>query len=260
MEGAAEAARMLFQCWQAGERLAALPEPIRPQSRADGYAIQAELAAISGDVVAGWKIAATSAAGQAHINVDGPLAGRIFASRIRGAGAILSLRGNAMRVAELEFAFRFRRALEPREWPYEVADVLEAVGTMHLALEAPDSRFERFERAGSAQLLADDACAHEFLLGEPVSADWRAIDLSRHPVRGQIVGGTRCEGGGQNVLGDPRVALAWLVNELSGLGLTLEEGMVVSTGTCVKPLPLAPGDHVIGDFGVLGRIEAQFED
>ena len=67
-------------------------------------------------------------------------------------------------------------------------------------------------------------------------------------------------GVGRNVLGDPRVALTWLVNELSGLGLPLEEGMVVSTGTCVKPLPLASGDHVIGDFGVLGRIEAQFED
>ena len=36
-------------------------------------------------------------------------------------------------------------------------------------------------------------------------------------------------------------------------------GMIVSTGTCVKPLPLEPGDRVLGDFGVLGRIEARFE-
>ena len=250
---------MLLSCWRSGTRLAALPEPIRPRSRADGYAIQAELAELAGDTVAGWKIAATSAAGQAHINVDGPLAGRIFASRIHGSGATLSLRGNAMRVAELEFAFRLRRSLEPRDHPYSVSEVLDAVGTLHLSLEAPDSRFEPFEMAGSPQLLADGACAHEFVLGEPVSVGWRELDLSRHPVRGEVVGGTRCEGGGQNVLGDPRVALSWLVNELSSLGLTIEEGMVVSTGTCVKPLPLEPGDHVIGDFGALGRIEARFE-
>ena len=259
MEGAAEAATMLLSCWRAGTRLAALPGPLRPRTRAEGYAIQSELAALTGDPVVGWKIAATSTAGQAHINVGGPLAGRIFASRVHGCGATLSLFGNAMRVAELEFAFRLRRPLEPREQPYAVSEVLAAVGTMHLSLEAPDSRFERFERAGSPQLLADDACAHEFVLGEPVSADWRALDLSRHPVRGEVVGGTRCAGGGQNVLGDPRVALTWLVNELSGLELTAEEGMIVSTGTCVKPLPLEPGDRVIGDFGAFGRIEARFE-
>src|SRR5437867_3513541 len=35
------------------------------------------------------------------------------------------------------------------------------------------------------------------------------------------------EGIGANVLGDPRVALTWLVNELSQLGLTLRAGQVV---------------------------------
>lgn len=60
------------------------------------------------------------------------------------------------------------------------------------------------------------------------------------------------------MLGDPRVALAWLVNELSGLGIRLGSGQVVTTGTCVIPLPIAAGDEVVADFGTLGRLAIVF--
>jgi 2-keto-4-pentenoate hydratase len=61
-------------------------------------------------------------------------------------------------------------------------------------------------------------------------------------------------GRGGNVLGDPRAALAWLVNELSGLGITLGAGQVVTTGTCIVPPAIAPGDRFDADFGALGRV------
>ena len=59
------------------------------------------------------------------------------------------------------------------------------------------------------------------------------------------------------MLGDPRVALAWLVNELSGLGITLRAGEVVTTGTCLVPLPIEPGVTVTADFGSLGSVSAR---
>ena len=40
------------------------------------------------------------------------------------------------------------------------------------------------------------------------------------------------------MLGDPRVALTWLANELSALGLALKAGQVVTTGTCLVPLEI----------------------
>jgi len=70
-----------------------------------------------------------------------------------------------------------------------------------------------------------------------------------------VVGKAARDGIGANVLGDPRVALAWLANELSALGITLRAGQVVTTGTCLVPLEIAPGDHVRMDFGALGRVE-----
>jgi 2-keto-4-pentenoate hydratase len=127
----------------------------------------------------------------------------------------------------------------------------------------PDSRYFDFARAGEPQILADNACAHRFVLGADTSADWRAIDLAAHRVSGVVLdarGHTRFtrEGSGAAVLGDPRLALTWLVNELSALGIALEAGQWVSTGTCMVPLEVLPGDTVQVDYGVLGRMGVSF--
>jgi len=66
----AAASRTISGHWRAGTKLAALDAAQRPQTRKEGYAIQAELEK-SGKLF-GWKIAATSVAGQKHINVAGP--------------------------------------------------------------------------------------------------------------------------------------------------------------------------------------------
>src|SRR5260221_322722 len=137
----ATASRTLVSHWRAGSKLQNLDAAERPTTRADGYAIQAEIERISHARLFGWKIAATSEAGQKHINVPGPMAGRIL---------------------------------------------------------------------------------QDTLIAE----------------RG--------------------IALAWLANELSGLGITLRAGEVVTTGTCHPPLPIASGDRMEADFGVLGKVSVGF--
>src|SRR5215510_6297609 len=111
------AATALWLNWQQSIRIRKLPEHGRPSNRAEAYAIQAKLADLSGQTIVGWKIAATSRAGQAHIHVDGPLAGRLLSERLLKSGAVISLDRNLMRVAEAEFAFRFGRDLARRERP-----------------------------------------------------------------------------------------------------------------------------------------------
>ena len=87
-----------------------------------------------------------------------------------------------------------------------------------------------------------------------VSRVRRALDLAAHPVQSLIHDRIAGEGVGANVLGDPRIALTWLVNELSHHSLTLMAGEVVTTGTCLKPVVIAPGDRLRGDFGPLGQV------
>jgi 2-keto-4-pentenoate hydratase len=259
---ATAAARLLWQRRCDGSVIEALPAELRPTNAAEGDAIQAALPAVAGQAVAGWKIAATSVAGQQHINVPGPLAGRILAGTLLADGAAVSLSGNRMRVVEPELAFRFARALAPRVTAYSVDEVLAAVDALHLALEIPDSRYAQFTRAGAPQLIADDACAWRFVFGADAPPVWRTIDLASHRVDARVIGAdgelryTR-SGDGSAVLGDPRAALAWLVNELSARGITLHAGESVSTGTCMVPLEIVPGDRVEVDYGVLGRMTLQ---
>jgi 2-keto-4-pentenoate hydratase len=253
----AAAAKTLSDHWRAGTKLENLDASMRPKDRAEGYAIQAALAKHYPGRLFGWKIAATSTAGQKHINVGGPLAGRIFTEKVIADGGTASMKGNEMRVGEAEFAFRFGRDLPPRPNPYSVQEVLGAVGALHPAIEIPDSRFADFVSAGEAQLVADNACAHLFVLGDATGADWRIRDLiEERPV--VTLRGEKHTGHGKNVLGDPRIALAWCVNELRTLGITLREGEVITTGTCCTPLPIRAGDMFAADFGVLGKVSVSF--
>jgi 2-keto-4-pentenoate hydratase len=245
---------LLYSHWMNKTRLDALPPEIRPSTRSDAYAVQAMLDAHSASPLFGWKIAATSAAGQAHVRVDGPLAGRLLAERVIDDGGAHTLGRSHMRVAEVEFAFRFGESFVPQAGPYTQEDVLSRVATLHPAIELPDSRYNDFEHAGIAQLIADNACADTFVLGPPTNDSWRALDLAAHPVHAIIDDSRIIAGMGSNVLGDPRIALTWLVNELAEHGITVAAGQVVTTGTCVVPIPIEPGNHVVGDLGVLGRV------
>ncbi len=252
------ASELLVRHWRNGTVADALPAALCPAGRAEGYLVQQQLETVSAQPLTGWKIAATSAAGQAHIGVDGPLAGRLLAEMVHADGATLPFGGNRMRVAEAEFAFRIGRDLPPRAAPYSVSEVLDAVATLHPAIEVPDSRFADFSRVGAAQLIADNACGHQFVLGPAAPAAWRDLDLAAHRVVSRV--GTRLEreGCGANVLGDPRLALAWLANELSRYGMTLAAGQIVTTGTCLVPLEIGPGDEVSAAFGALGRVGLRF--
>ena len=137
-----------------------------------------------------------------------------------------------MRVCEPEFGFRFGEDVPARASAYSIPEVMAKVADLHPTLELPDSRFMDFTRVGGPSLIADNACARELIVGPAVAADWRAQDLSEHLVHATVGSRYERDGIGANVLGDPREALAWCVNEVSDLGITLEPGEIITTGTC----------------------------
>jgi 2-keto-4-pentenoate hydratase len=255
MEHSGDAAAILWHNWQQRTRIDQLPSDCRPVDRAAGYAAQREVVRRSGQPVAGWKIAATSAAGQKHIGVEGPLAGPLLANRVLDNGAKIPLDGNIMMVAEAEFAFKFRAPLPQRANPYTQQEVLAAVESLHPAIEVPDSRYNDFVRVGAPQLIADTACACWFVLGPATTVEWRTRDLVGHAVAVYRNGEHTATGSGANVLGDPRIALTWLVNELRAYGDGTQAGQFVTTGTCVIPVAIAAGDRIRADFGDLGSVD-----
>ena len=252
-----EAARILWDAWSAGKRIADLPGDCRPESLDDGYGIQRAVARRSGSGTIGWKLAATSRAGQAHIGVDAPLAGRLLESKAYRDGDCIPAGPLHMAVAEAEFAFRLGRDLPSGGAPRTADEVMAAVDALHVAIEIPDSRFEDFASAGAPQLAADTACAEYFVLGPAAPDMWRSVDLASHPVVFRVNGADVSTGTGANVLGDPRIALAWIANDRAARGEPLRAGEVVTTGTCVTPAAVGPGDEMVADFGPLGTVGAR---
>jgi len=255
---AEQAAKLIWDCWQNGETIESLPSELCPQTRKEGYMIQSYYEKYSNHPIFGWKIAATSVAGQNHIGVTRPLAGRLLQEHIFQKNSVLNFGKNRMAVAEAEFAFRMGKTLSPRIIEYSQKEVILAVETLHPAIEIPDSRFHDFALVGEAQLIADNACAHEFIIGPPMPDSWRSLDLSKQAVTISISGGDSNKGLGVNVLGDPRFALTWIANELSRNNISLDAGATVTTGTCTTPIAIKAGDTIAADYESLGLIQASF--
>lgn len=251
---AALAAALLLSADRSGDRIESLPASLQPADLAEGYAIQDEFARQWGAPAAGWKIAATSAGGRATLGVSGPLAGRLFADRLYGPGDRVPRAATAMGVLEVELAFTFAAPLAPR--PHRTRDeVAAAVGSLHIAVEIPQTRFRQVAAVGMPQVAADNACGGALVLGPPLPPDrWRDLDLAAVEGRIGSEGGASAEGRGANVLGHPLDALVWLVQAVNDRGITIAAGEIVSTGSLTPPPALVIGAQVLAEVRGLGQV------
>lgn len=251
-----EAAATLWRAWSSAHALDALPPALRPDNLDEGYAIQRALDEEAGPA-AGWKIAATSKAGQEHLGASGPMVGRLYEAQRRESGCALSVGGMRMRSAEPEFAFVLAEDLAPGDDAPSLDEVLAAVGSLVLAIEVPDSRFSDFSRVGVPSLAADAMCGGFFITG-PSIADWRSLDLPAQTARLVCGGSEVSAGSGANVLGDPREALRWMAEEVLGRGWPLRAGEIVLTGASAAPVAVHAGDALEAVFDGLGSVEVEF--
>jgi len=238
------AARKIWQSWQNKVCFDRFEDHLNPEGLDAGYAIQQQLENLVNEPVPGWKIAGTAAAGRHHINVDTPLAGRLFASRVFDDGAEVPFDGNRMAVAEAEIVLCLGEALPPRVEPYSREAVADAVAEVRVGLELPDSRFTDFTAVGAACLIADNACARDFVLG-PEIADQKDIAATSDISTALYINDElRTEGTGADALGGPLDALVWLVTTLNAQGIGLQSGQFVTTGVTGKPVPIVKGDQI----------------
>lgn len=250
------AAQAVWRAWTDGQPLDALAPDVRPADIAEGYAVQRSLDELAGPAT-GWKIAATSTAGQEHLGASGPMIGRLYERQHRTPGSALAVSGMRMRSAEPEFAFVLARDLKESAGGLTVEEVMAAVESLVLAVEVPDSRFVDFSAVGVPSLIADAMCGGYFVTG-PSIEDWRSLDLAEQTARMLCNGEERSAGRGANVMGDPRGALRWMANEALRRGWRLKAGDIVLTGASSPPIPVHAGDTVEAIFDGLGTVPVRF--
>ncbi len=250
------AAELIRSYWSSGDAIDYIKGDLWPDTAEEGYAIQALLAELRGEPVAGWKIAATAIAGRDHINVDRPLAGRLFSSICHADGAVLPFGRNRMAVAEAEFVFTLGNDLPPKNSPYTEDEVAASIQSLHPGLELPDSRFRDFTLPGTAGLIADNACACNFVLGDATTVEFDAASLASHTTSLYINEEQVTSGQGSDALGGPLNAMVWIANTLSDLGIGLTAGQFVTTGVTGMPSPIKVGDTIRADLGDYGSVSA----
>jgi 2-oxo-hept-3-ene-1,7-dioate hydratase len=215
---------------------------------ADAYAIQkawVEIKLGEGRVVKGHKIGLTSKAMQSALNIDEPDSGVLLDDMFFADGGLVpSDRFIGTRV-EAELAFIMKQRLAGPDCT--MFDVLNATDFVVPALEILDTRIERVDPQTKStrkifDTIADNAANAGVVLGgrpiRPLEADLRWI-------------GALCYRNGQleetglaaGVLNHPATSMAWLVNKIAPLGLALEPGQVVLSGSFIRPIETPQRRH-----------------
>jgi 2-keto-4-pentenoate hydratase len=216
----------------------------------DAYRIQDQLVALMGGDVRGWKVTALTPEQQSAYPTDKPIAGPLLAPYVHHAPARVGLQQFITPLLECEIAFLLGRDLPLRETPYQRAEIETAMDAMLPAIEIADCRWTA--DAPGLLKLADDMGNGAFIAGPPV-ADWRRVDLGAQEVVLTLAGAQAARGPCARILGDPLLAVLALANAQPLPAGGLKAGQIVTTGTCIEPIPMQTGEYA-ADFGPLGSV------
>jgi 2-keto-4-pentenoate hydratase len=251
---AREAARLLHEARRAHRTIDALPEPCRPRTVDEGYAVQDALVALEGARVAGWKLGATTRYWQRRAGLDEPMAGRLLEPAVHHGSTTLEGAAFHLRMVECEYAFRLGADLPAREAPYTREEVEDACAAVHGCIEVADSRFTRGLLVDSPSLIADNVLAGAYLVG-PEIADWRSEALTHAPVKVWSGDALINEGKGEHTGGHPILPLVWLANDRRRRGDGLRAGMLVSTSSSTGAHRAPEQARIRADYGAAGSVE-----
>jgi 2-keto-4-pentenoate hydratase len=223
-----------------------------PKSVADAYAVQAELILLAGGN-RGWKVTALAAEDQRKFSSDRPVAGPLFDPYFHTAPATLRHAEYLTPLIECEVAFLLGSDLPVRAEPYRRGEIEAAIAAVVPVFEIVDARVP--SEAADLTKLADCIGNGDFVMGTPVE-DWRKLDLRNTAITLSLNGVAAERGNSAKILGDPLLAVLALANAQPVSG-ELKAGQIVTTGSCITPLPAARG-HYVGDFGPLGQANVDF--
>jgi len=251
-------ADLLIAARRDGRQLRGLPPHLTPADSAEGYAVNALVAAGLGWAPLGWKIAGTNPEMQRRLRLGDPIFGRSFARFATVSPGRFAHEGLLDPLIECEFFFRLGCDLPPRAEAYSVSDVADAVVAAHAGVEVAECRFPLDALPAIPLILADGAANGRYVIGPEITG-WRDRDLAAMEVVLSVNGVARRRGAGREVMNDPINALVWLANQRAAWGDGLKAGDLISTGTASGMLLARAGDRMVARFGDAYDVELVFE-
>jgi 2-keto-4-pentenoate hydratase len=227
---------------------------IGPDDADAAYAVQGLVLAdrqASGARVLGRKVGLTAPAVQAQLGVDRPDFGWLL-DDMRCAEGEVPLGRLLQPKVEAEVAFVLAADIDD---PHaNASSVRRAVDYAVAALEIVDSRIAGWD-ISFADTVADNASSGLFVLGAR-QVELGAFEPREVTMQMTIDGMLASTGSGQDCLGDPLAALAWLAATAARFGDPLRAGEVVLSGALGPMAAVQPGVTVQADISTLGTVAA----
>jgi 2-oxopent-4-enoate/cis-2-oxohex-4-enoate hydratase len=209
----------------------------------------------SGEKVVGKKIGVTSAAVMEMLNVHQPDYGYLTNVMMHSTGVELDISAGMIAPrAEGEVAFVLKkRLLGPG---ISNADVISATDFVMPCFEIVDSRIANWE-IKIEDTIADNASCGAVILGNG-AVDLQDIDLATCGIVVSLNGELISTGAGAAAMGSPINCVTWLANTLGSIGIPLEAGEVILSGSLLPRQPVQSGDSIEMRIGGLGSCTARF--
>ena len=221
---------------------------------ADAYRIALwvrDLKLAAGRTVRGHKIGLTSKAMREMIGATEPDYGFLFDDWFVPEGSTIEMSRLHRPLVEVEIAFVMAGPLTGPS--VNAADVIRATDFVLPMIEVVDSRLSATGPNLLVDSISDGAfCGFVVLGGNPASLT--DIDVRSMSASLSINGEIQQTGSARAVMGNPINAVAWLANKLHELGVSIEPGDVIMSGSFIRMEPLKPGDSVFALFDELGEV------
>ena len=223
----------------------------------DAYAIQQHMLArriAQGERVIGKKIGVTSEAVMNMLGVFQPDFGWLTDGMVYNEGEAIPASSLIQPKAEGEIAFLLKKTLKGPG--VTAADVIAATQGVMTCFEIVDSRIRDW-KIKIQDTVADNASCGVFVLGDRL-VDPRDVDLGTCGMVLEKNGEIVATGAGAAALGHPANAVAWLANTLGALGIALEVGEVILSGSLAAMVPVKAGDNLRVSIGGIGSCSVRF--
>jgi 2-keto-4-pentenoate hydratase len=255
---AQHAGALLMELRTTGRTIPELPDGLRPESWEEAYAVQDALHVAAGWDIAVLKVGCTSVRAQEALGIAEPIGGRVPAAALFDSGpALRQADFHHVPLLECEFAFRVANDVAPDDTVTGLAAIRELVDVVAPAVEVVDSRYDKIFAASGPSIVADNSAAAAVVLGEPVDVA-SAGDLATCDVELTAGAERLAQGTGAAVLGNPLLALEWVVAHERSRERSIAGGTWVITGTCTGMTPCPVDQPVTARFEGLGDVSVTF--
>jgi 2-keto-4-pentenoate hydratase len=239
----------LLQARRSGELLSPKMHGANRLDYADAYAVQ-DLVTQHLGPTGGWKVGARGP------NVL-PNCAPLPAHAIYASPRALTVCAKGRCAVEAEIALRLKKDLPLRATPYGRADVIDAVGSIHAAIEVVGSRYA--ESPDNDMLGLADSLSNSALIVGPARMHELEIDQQTQAAELYFNAERVAVAYGGNPVGDIWELVVWLANHAAARCGGLLEGQVITTGSCTGLAYAKPGTRVKAVFPGLGVAELLVE-